>query len=224
MSLFRVLSTLAATTLLALSASAATWSAKQEAAPAPTEVSDAIKALLSDQAVVIASDDKPELTLWPVKEVPLTAAPESPAKALEKVGEASLLGVVQVHVDRRDYRDDEMPAGIYTVRMGLRPNDGDHLGTSDYVFFGVLIPASKDKTVNGYADHDKLSEASAEETAVFHPSILSFRPDSKPEAAALSLVELPEEHKAIRIPLNAKAADAAHPLALELVVEGKARH
>jgi len=214
---------LVAALLLALPA-AAEWTVKKEATAAPTEVSEVIRPLLSDEALKISRADKPELSLWLLNEWPLSAKPASPDTALEEVAEGALLGVVQVHHPRRDYRDDEMPAGVYTVRMGIRPSDGDHLGTSDYVFFGVLIPATKDKTIEGYKGHEALSEASAEETAVFHPSILSLRPDSQPAAEPLSLHDLAEEHKVVRIVTPARLGDAVESLGFELVLEGHARH
>lgn len=210
--------------MMAAPAFAADWTAQKESAPQPDGISEGIKALLSGEALVISKDGAPELSFWFVKETPLSAKPESAEKALDQVKESQLMGVVEVHADRRDYRDDEMPKGVYTVRMGLRPNDGDHLGSSDYTYFGVLIPVSKDTKVDGFGSHDSLSEASAEETSVYHPSIISFRPDSKPDAELLSVVELPEDHKAVRVALVAKAGDAVETVAFEIVVEGEARH
>lgn len=215
---------LAATMMLSAASHAAEWNVKQESKPAPEGVSEPIKALLSADAVIVEKDGAPELSFWFLKELPLSAKPETAEKALDQVKESQLLGVVQVHADRRDYRDDEMPAGVYTMRMGLRPNDGDHLGTSDYLYFGVLIPVSKDTKVEAYGSHDALAEASAEETAVFHPSIISLRPDSKPDAAPLTVHVVAEDHVVVRVTASGKAGDVAESIAFEVVLEGEAAH
>jgi hypothetical protein len=49
----------------------------------------------------------------------------------------------------RDYKDNEVPKGIYTARFELQPKDGDHLGTAEFDSFLVLTDVQNDKELNG---------------------------------------------------------------------------
>jgi hypothetical protein len=69
--------------------------------------------------------------------------------ALDQFIQPSLIGIVEVPEESRDYRDDELFKNVFTMRYGLRPDDGNHLGTSDYRHFAVLIPADQDQKLNG---------------------------------------------------------------------------
>jgi hypothetical protein len=43
-----------------------------------------------------------------------------------------------------DYREQSIPAGTYTMRYGLHPEDGNHMGVAASRDFGVLTPVDKD--------------------------------------------------------------------------------
>ena len=43
-----------------------------------------------------------------------------------------------------DYRDQSIAKGVYTMRYGLQPVNGDHLGVSTYRDYSLLLPAAKD--------------------------------------------------------------------------------
>ena len=45
-----------------------------------------------------------------------------------------------------DYRDQPIAKGVYTMRYGLQPVNGDHLGVSIYRDYSLLLPAAKDQT------------------------------------------------------------------------------
>lgn len=199
------------------------WSARAERVPLPAALSTPVQALLSDEAIVISKAGAPVYTYWPARAVRLAAAPASMERALEQVAEISLLGALRVHAEGKDYRGDALPAGDYTMRLGLRPEDRSHRNVSDFTSFGILLPAAKDKRAEGYKNHDALAEASAEETDEFHPAIISLRPDATPDVPVLSVVSSAEAHRAIRIVQPAKAGDTAASLSFEFVVEGQGR-
>jgi hypothetical protein len=190
----------------------------------PKELAPSIRASLQTKAVQLLSGDKPALEFWFAAEVPLTAKPSSAAKALEAVKPATLLGAVVVPKARRDYRDDELAAGAFTMRFALQPQDGNHLGTADYTYFAVLVPAKLDTKPDGITDYKTLVKTSSKETSTEHPVILSLRPARSEEGEFPAQNDPAPEHKSVRVKLPAKLASSGEKTSLvfEVVYEGKA--
>src|SRR5207245_5678282 len=144
----------------------------------PRELVGLIGKALQPRAVQLLDGGKPVFEFWFRSEVPLKSKPASADKALDSLQETVLLGAVSVGSGQRDYKDNEIAAGIYTMRFGLQPQDGDHLGTADYPYFAVLIPARSDTALDGVTTFKALAKASGKETASGHPMVLSLRPTS----------------------------------------------
>ena len=195
-----------------------------EKAP-PEAVAPAIRETLSSQAIQLLKGDRPALEFWLRSPLPLRKAPTDSQSALKAVAEATLLGVVSVPNDRRDYRDDELYSGVHTMRFALQPQDGNHLGTSEYLYYAVLVPAEKDTSLKGIRDYDGLVDASSEETASQHPMILSLRPAPDSGDPRPSIQEPKEDHKALRLRVDTRhsGAQKAEPnatIVFDLVFEG----
>jgi hypothetical protein len=190
----------------------------------PSNLGESIKAELSDKALVILQKDKPVYELWLRKELPLKTPITSSAKALASVGQASLLGAITVVADERDYRDDELYKGVYTIRFGLRPEDGNHLGTSEHLFFAVLIDAENDQELVKIVKTKQLVKASSKTSATDHPMILSLFPVKQSDAVTPSIHEPALEHEAIRLSIPAKSQDGsdAGSVVFDLVIAGLA--
>src|SRR6266513_2763115 len=107
----------------------------------PKELGEAIRQTLQTKAAQVLDGNQPAFEFWFAREIPLKSKPASLAKALDSLAPATLLGAVSVSAATRDYRDDELPAGIYTLRFALQPQDGNHSGSTDYIYFAVLVPA-----------------------------------------------------------------------------------
>src|SRR5437660_4378492 len=157
--------------------------------PPPGELDASIRNRLQAKAIQLLDGEKPAYEFWFSTEVPLQAKPASAAKALDTVKETTLLGAVSVASAKRDYRDDELPAGIYTIRFALQPQDGDHLGTAEYAYFGVLVSAKLDTKPDGFPEYKALVKASAKGVGAEHPVILSLRPASSDEGEFPKLSE-----------------------------------
>jgi hypothetical protein len=195
-----------------------------ESSLVPAEISPEIRALLQTKSVRINEGEKPLMEFWLRNEVPVSAVPPAISKALDALQQPVLLGAARLPANSRDYRDDEIPAGVYTVRFGLQPADGNHLGSSDFTYFAVLIPAKLDAKPDGIADYKALMKASSQDTSTGHPRILSLRPVSTAVAADKlpSLEEPAAEHKSVRVRLPAKAGQTAAEVIFDLVYAGKA--
>jgi hypothetical protein len=202
-----------------VTASALTLKVADKAPPAQLDA--AIRANLQNKAVQLLNGDKPVYEFWFGSELPLQSKPAPLAKALDALKQAELIGAVQVHADQRDYRDDELRAGVYTMRFALQPQDGNHLGTAEYSYFAVLTPAKLDTKPDGITTYKALVKASSKETATEHPLILSLRPASSDAGELPKLNEPAPEHKSVRVKVPAKAGEEKMGLAFEIVYEGK---
>ena len=188
----------------------------------PQELSDAIRHTLQTQAVQLLDGDKAVFEFWFCHEVPLKSKPDSLAKALDAIKQATLLGAVSVQGDNRDYKDNGIAPGVYTMRLGLQPSDGDHLGTSEYAWFAVLILAKYDTKPDGITDYKPLVKASGKETPSGHPLILSLRPVSADPGDQPKLNDPVPDHKSVvvKVPAKVEGKDEKISLAFELVYHG----
>jgi hypothetical protein len=186
----------------------------------PNEIGPDIAALLQPQALQVMQGDKPVFEVWLAKEVPLQSKPASPSKALDAVKQAAILGAVAIPGTRRDYRDDEVTAGIYTMRFALQPQDGNHSGSAEFPYFGVLVPAKLDTKPDAIKDYKELMKASSKETSTDHPMVISLRPVASVEGPPVKLTAPASEHKAVRVKVPAKGPETKE-IAFEIVVEGK---
>ena len=86
------------------------------------------------------------LTVWPRKAFESKATAEQLKNGLSyrEVEESDLVGAVKFPKLWSDYRKQKIKAGVYTLRLGFQPEDGDHAGVSPSKDFGVLVAAEKD--------------------------------------------------------------------------------
>jgi hypothetical protein len=191
--------------------------------PPPREIGESIRNVLQPRAVQALEGGKASYQFWFRTDIPLKAKPESIAKDLDAIDETTLLGAATVAEGQRDYRDSEIAPGTYTIRYGLQPQDGDHLGTSEFPYFAVLIPAKSDPDLDGLHKFKSMVKASSKGTASGHPIVLSLRPLTTAPGDAPSLSKPAPDHQAIRLKLNGKppGSDPAIPIGFDLVFRGK---
>jgi hypothetical protein len=112
----------------------------------PAAVAEPIRKLLDETAFVVTDAGKPKLTVWFRAEVPSKATPEQVKNGLtyRELPEGTVLGVVQLDAAFVDFRKQEIPAGVYTLRLAVQPDTGDHTGTAPFQDFAVLSRAADD--------------------------------------------------------------------------------
>ena len=209
--------------LVAYSSPAADLALKVADKEPPKELDASIRGKLQSKAVQLLDGEKPAYEFWFNREIPLQSKPASTAKALDAIKETTLLGAVSVPSARRDYRDDELPAGVYTMHFALQPQDGDHLGTAEYLYFAVLVSSKLDTKPDGITDYKTLVKTSAKSRSTDHPIVLSLRPASSEGGDLPKLNEPAPEHKSVQLKVPAKAGGEPTSLVFELVYEGKAK-
>ena len=183
--------------------------------PAPKEIDPSIQKLLQPKSIGVGPFE-----FWLVSELPLSSKLANPAKAFDSIKPTTLLGVVSVAKPARDYRDDEIAAGVYTMRLILQPQDGNHLGSSEFPQFAALTPAKVDTRPEGIIDYKSLVKASSQDTSTDHPVILSLRPVSSDQGEFPRLEEPAPEHKSVRVKVPASAAGEKTAVVFDLVYEG----
>lgn len=194
------------------------------AAPPPKELADPIRAVLQSSVIRLSEKDKPFFEFWFRKEIPLAEKPSADAPILGPVKEGTLLGAVRVLKERRDFKDEEIPPGVYVLRLGLQPEDGDHQGTAPTRSFVLLVAADKDRQLDSFPKHDALVKVSSTINAAKHPSNLNLQPVQAPGGEFPRLASHNDgKYKVLYLRLPAKIQGRSESVELNfvLVYEGK---
>lgn len=188
----------------------------------PTEVAEPIRAVLDSKAVRISTGDKASFEFWFRKELPLAEKPAGGTLGLSTLKEGTLLGAVRVTGEHYDFRNEEIPPGFYTVRFGIQPEDGNHLGVAPTRTFALLIPARQDTKLDPIG-HEQLMKAAAKINAAMHPSNLNLQRVEKTDGEFPRLEERSGgEHKVVLLQLPARVGDSKEKttLTFALVYDG----
>jgi hypothetical protein len=165
-----------------LEAADAKLTAKLEKVGPPAEIKEPIRALLGDDAIRVQDEKGGTVcTLWFRKEIPSKATPEQVKNGItyREIAATTIIGAIQLPQKWIDFRKQEIPKGVYTLRLAIQPMDGDHMGTAPHNEFCLLCPADKDvkaETMEVKAMH----ELSASAHGATHPAVLLLFPTSKP--------------------------------------------
>jgi hypothetical protein len=198
------------------------FTVKVVAAPVPQELKEPFRKLLNEQSIQV-TDDKGELLaeLWFRKQVPVKATPEQVKNGLtyKEVEETTLLGAVRFDKLFIDYRKQKIKPGVYTLRLGFQPMDGDHMGTAPYPEFCLLIPAHADMKPDPLEVKD-MRELSNKAPGSNHPGVVLLFPNEKAEDAP-KLVDKGNGHWALLLKEEAVADGQKASLGLGLTLVGQ---
>jgi len=194
----------------------------------PSALPGAIKEVLAPQGYRVLDDQgKTYAEFWVRKAIPAKGKPSGPEGAVlfPILAEGELLGALRFPGEGHDYRDQAIAQGVYTIRYGLQPVNGDHLGVSTYRDYALLLPAAKDKALEDLP-RARLEEQSAEAAGTSHPAVLMMlaAPDegSKSEPSMAHNEEL-NTWGAV-VPLNLAVQGESSPVSLpvQLILIGVA--
>jgi hypothetical protein len=198
------------------------WSAEGKltaVSTAPAGVSDGVKASLAVGGQQVSVDGAAVCTIWLAKNLATKDGFKPTLNVKYPFTPGQFLGVMQVEKKSEftDFRGQEVPVGVYTLRYGQQPVDGNHVGTSELYDFLLAIPAAADADPAATKALEDLFKRSAKTAGSNHPAIYSLLP---PAAEAKASVEH-DSGKEYWI-VNLVGQDAAgKPLPLKLVVIGK---
>lgn len=185
---------------------------------APAEgVAPAMAELLNPAGLrVVRGESRTVCDLWLCKQWDV-AAGERPQAVNYPFPPGTFIGIARFPRKGSDFRDQDIPEGVYTLRYAQQPVDGAHVGTSPTRDFLLLMPASKDLTPAA-PDYRTMVTQSAEAAGSSHPLLLSLqRAEGDASTAGIRHVEEPDWWIA-RLSGKTKTATVS----LDLVVAGHA--
>ena len=116
--------------VLILTAPLLAQSAKVELiGPSPAAVPSDLKAALEGKGYRVTLDDGWTADLWLAKDLKL-ANHDAPGALYPELNDSEFVGVISLTKSMSDFRGQAVPAGTYTLRYQLLPQDANHLGVS----------------------------------------------------------------------------------------------
>jgi hypothetical protein len=193
-------------------AAAALAVAVTDAAP-PDGVSAAIRDAVGAGSLKVTDGSADVAEFWLRDELP-TKKPASDTLGVSFGGleTGELVGVVRLVRPWRDYKDQAIPAGVYTLRYAVRPADGNHMGVSTYRDFLLLAPVADDTAVAKPGTVDELYARSMKATGQPHPAALALFPVWDPVKEP-AIVTNDADQPTLAVPVGG--------LVLGLVIEGQ---
>jgi hypothetical protein len=222
------LGALAVSALVLLSASSSPaqggkYSVKVIKAEPPKGLKPDFAKLLSPEAIQLENGSGTAIcTFWLRKDVPADATAEQVKNGLtyRELRETTVLGVIRFEQDWTDIRKQKIKAGVYTMRLGYQPENGDHAGASPTKDFVVLVWAANEKSA-APMEPKELQELSQKSIDTAHPAVLMLYPNLKP-AATPQLVTMDTKYTVVNTRTNVTAAGKTGPFGIGLTLVGHA--
>jgi hypothetical protein len=151
-------------------------------------VPQAIRQALDGKGYRLTLDSPtPACELWIRKSIPARTKKDVEGVAYPHLAESTLIAVIHFPQAAADFRGHNIPAGFYTLRYAIMPNDGNHMGVAPNRDFLLVIPAASDTDPAAAFKSEELVTMSARTTGTKHPSALSLaQTDSGPSTPAVS--------------------------------------
>jgi len=190
---------------------------------APAEVAEPVrKALAAEGLRVLDPKGEPLADVWLRSAVPTVEMPKAELNVkLGKVEEGALLGVIRFHKKSSDFKGNGFPAGVFTMRRGIQPVDGDHQGATETRDFALLAPAKVDSSTASVTTKEAV-KLSVQVAGSKHPTVLWLVRVVEEDA---KLPRMVEDETLVTWALECElpvAGKEAKPLRVGLVLVGKA--
>ncbi len=157
----------------------------EKGAAAPDGIPAALKELVQAQGVRVLNDaGAPYAEIWLHKA--LAGESKAPGADVIYAGipEGRFLGVWRFVAAGSDFRGQQIKPGFYSMRYALIPNDGNHLGASQYRDFVLLVPAAADQNPAGTLKFEEIVLLSRKASGTGHPAVFPLvTPESASEPA-----------------------------------------
>lgn len=187
---------------------------KTAPAGAPPAEAAAVSAALNKEGIQVLKDDASVLCeMWFVSAEPQGGTPEQNS-TWASVPRGALLGVARFPARFNDRRGQTIKPGVYTMRYGLFPMNGDHQGVEPQRDFLILSPAGIDSDPAAKPAFDVLMNMSRKASGTPHPLVLSFWKEDQPVTAGIEA--LGEEDQVLHTKLGNTM--------LSIIVVGKTAH
>ena len=158
--------------LLASVAAFGQYKAEPAGAP-PSEVAPAIAQVLQKEGTKITNNGKAYCEIWFRTDKPAAAKSVEDGTTVP-VAMGALLGVIRFDGTGSDRRGQSIKAGVYTLRYGIMPINGDHQGAAPQRDFLLMVPAADDKDLNATPAFEAVVAMCRKASGTPHPAVLSF--------------------------------------------------
>ena len=128
-----------------------------------------MRAVLSDQELRVSGPSGLICEVWFRKTVPAKAPGQDLGVAYPQLDEGTLVAAVKFASTLKDYRKQEIKAGVYTLRYALSPVNGNHQGVApqrDFLLGDSRRRGSRSGDPHGGADHRALAQIHHDEPSV----------------------------------------------------------
>jgi hypothetical protein len=155
------------------------FSARVEKVEPPAKLAEPIRKQFDSEALVVREGENVVMRVWFRAEIPAKATEEQVKNGItyREIPEGTLVGAIEFPEKFTDFRKQELPAGVYTLRFAVQPEIGDHTGTSPHPDFCLICPADEDKTADDI-DKKTLIELSSKVNEGRHPAVLLLWPNN----------------------------------------------
>ncbi len=185
----------------------------------PAGLSAEVAAAINSAGYRIAGKDGVVCDVWLAREIPLKPKFKSSLRIKYPFQTGQLIGVIRFPEGSKptDFRGQALKPGTYTLRYGLQPDDGNHLGTSDIRDFLVGCPPTVDVDPKRVEDIKDLFKLSAQAAGTTHPAIFLLIPPPE-KAYDAPRVRYDEEKHLVILQANANAKDGEKAVAIPVSV------
>ena len=191
-----------------------------EAPPADALGAEIAGKLQTTGARVIRGTSREAADIWLVKDLGVDPNAATAGGVQYPLQQGQLLGVVRYPREGSDFRDQDIPEGVYTMRYALQPVDGAHVGTFPTRDFILLSKAADDQTA-APVDTMTLVERSFDASETAHPAMLALlKLDEKAESYPGISHNEERDWWIVRLEAATKAGEQAGKLPLDIVVAG----
>jgi len=191
---------------------------------APQGLSAEVAAAINQTGFRVVGKDGVISDVWLAKEILLKPKFKSSLRIKYPFQTGTLVGVIRYPDGSQptDFRGQALKPGTYTLRSGLQPDDGNHLGTSDIRDFLVGCPPDRDTSPKRVEDIKDLFKLSASASGSTHPAIFLLTPPPDKPFDAPAVEHDGEKHLVIiQANANGRDGDKSVPVPVNIVVVGK---
>ena len=144
----------------------------------PDGLSNEVAAIIAPVGNRVAIDGAGVCSVWFAKELPLKDNFKPSLSVKYPFSPGELIGVLRIESKSKytDFRGQELKPGVYTLRYGQQPEDGNHVGSSDLADFLLAVPAAADADPKPIKMFESLNKSSAKASGSTHPAIFSLLP------------------------------------------------
>ena len=202
---------LALVAFAALASAQAEFTLEQSPALSTLQVPNALADRLDPQGSRILHRNDTVCDVWWLKS--LSAVPSTSSEPDILYGSLQpgvLVGLLRfVSSSAEDTRDQKLKPGLYTMRYALIPQDGNHMGVSEYRDFVLLSPLSADTELDKVLSFDDLVNLSRKASGTGHPAVIGLAPPNPAYKKLPALVQDDQGNCSLQVDLRENPTSGA---------------